>query len=95
MNLEDVQMQTTFGANGEIEEPESVETTFDDWGVEVSDARLQETRYLVEQASEFGIDDRSLTPDRGDRGEQGGLFVDVDEDQVDLSGQRVGSVSKW
>ena len=89
----DLEIQTSFGDNGNVEEPEEVDTNFKDWGVEIEEPRL-EKRYLEEKASEFGIDDRSIAR-KSNPGDQETLFISFDDGQMDLVGNEVSMDTKW
>lgn len=88
-----VSAQCKFGEGGEMEVEETTETDLADWGL-VDPGPERETKVMEEQASEFGVDDRA---EQGEvqAGEQSTLFVDRDEDQMDLTGQVGGREAKY
>lgn len=78
------QFQQSFGENGELETPETVESTLEHHGAEIDNSE-KESRIDRPKADEFGVDDRPET-ERVDDGEQSELFADCDENQQSLSG---------
>jgi len=81
----EIQRQTAFGEDGELEVTEtSVETSLEDFGADV-DHRDRDSRLDRLEASEFGVDDR---PEVGQssEGDQSTLYADTDEDQQTLTG---------
>ena len=87
------QYSFSVGEDGETDgiEPseESVETSLETFGADV-DHRECDTRIDQPEATTFGVDDRA-TVTRGDGGEQHALFVDTDDDQQTLTGERAAS----
>lgn len=79
------QFQQSFSKDGDLETPDSTESTLDHHGVDV-DKTDEETRLAVAKASEFGIDDREIPEKREDPGEQEALFTDCDKAQQSLDG---------
>lgn len=88
----DVSRQMAFGSDGLEAVEEEVETTWADWGVE-TDMSEQEPSIWVEQASEFGVDDRGLDRDRSS--EQSQLVSDVEDDQVTLEMEIASGRALW
>ena len=83
-NIE-VQRQTAFGDDGELEITETnVETSLDDFGADV-DHRDRNSRLDRPEASVFGVDDRPEIV-QSSTGEQSSLFADTDADQQTLTG---------
>lgn len=91
------EFQAAFTDGGEIEvDDETAEKRLDEFGADVPAREHEnESRVEEEQASEFGVDDRTDTGSR-DSGEQGQLFPDVDsDDQVTLTGSRASTQCLW
>lgn len=84
----DVQHQTAFDENGELEVTEtSVETSLEDFGATV-DHRERDSRRDRPAASEFGIDDRPEVQSSSETdSNQTQLFADIAEDQRTLTGE--------
>lgn len=81
----EIQYQTAFGADGQLEVTEtSVETSLEDFGADV-DHNDRESRIDRPEASQFGIDDRPGIH-QSTESDQSTLFVDTAEDQQTLSG---------
>lgn len=90
----DVSAQMRFADGGEsLEVDEHTETDLADWGL-VEETEQRETRLEVQEASEFGTDDRRLDGDQ-DAGEQAGLVTDVTDDQRTLAGGSAAGRSLW
>ena len=87
-----VAAQARFGAGGEMEVDEEVDTDLSDWGL-VDETVERESRVEVEAASEFGVDDRSVA--RKASSEQETLVVDAERGQKTLGGGEAGGRSKW
>ncbi|WP_158057942.1 hypothetical protein [Halorussus halophilus] len=80
--------QATFTPEGDLEtSDESVETSLEDFGASV-DHHDREPRLDEPEAETFGIDDRPATHERATT-DQATLFVDTDDDQRTLEGDRV------
>ena len=92
MQKPEVAAQARFGASGEMEVDEEVDTDLSDWGL-VDETVERETRVEVEAASEFGVDDRSVAKQASS--EQETLVVDAARGQKTLGGEEAGSQSKW
>jgi hypothetical protein len=90
----EVSRQVRFGENGEMEADEETDTDLSDWGI-VEEEVERPTKYEVEEASEFGVDDRNLRSDGGEPGEQEELFIEAAEGQMDLTGSEAGRRSNW
>lgn len=86
-----VEFQMRFGADG-FEIDEQTETDLADWGF-VEKTQDRETRIEEPRASEFGKDDRQTV--RKSRSEQESLFVDVEQDQRTLGGERAAGKAKF
>ncbi|WP_254544610.1 hypothetical protein [Halomarina pelagica] len=81
----EIQRQTAFGKNGQLELAEtSVETSLEDFGADV-DHRDRDSRLDRPEASEFGVDDRPEVA-QSSTGDQSTLFADTDADQQTLTG---------
>ncbi|WP_058827160.1 hypothetical protein [Haloferax sp. Q22] len=81
----EIQRQTAFGENGQLELAEtSVETSLEDFGADV-DHRDRDSRLDRPEASEFGVDDRPEVA-QSSTGDQSTLFADTDADQQTLTG---------
>ncbi|WP_115864210.1 hypothetical protein [Halorussus litoreus] len=83
----EIQQQTAFGEDGQLEVTEtSVETSLEDFGADV-DHRDRDSRLDRPAASEFGVDDRPEV-ERSAEGDQSTLFADTDKDQQTLAGEQ-------
>jgi len=81
----EIQQQTAFGADGQLEVTEtSVETSLEDFGADV-DHRDRDSRLDRPEASEFGVDDRPEV-EQSSESDQSNLFADTTEDQQTLAG---------
>ena len=81
----EIQRQTAFGDDGQLEVTETnVETSLEDFGADV-DHRDRDSRLDRPEASEFGVDDRPEIV-QSSTGEQSSLFADMDADQQTLTG---------
>ena len=81
----EIQRQTAFGDDGQLEVTESsVETSLENFGADV-DHRDRDSRLGRPRASEFGVDDRPEV-EQTSEGDQSTLFADTDEDQQTLAG---------
>lgn len=85
------EQQATFGDGG-LQVDEEIDTDLGDWGI-VDEEQERPTRYEVEEAREFGVDDRTVTKQAQTK--QGELFVSVEDDQVTLSGEDASNQSRW
>lgn len=81
----EIQRQTAFGEDGQLELAEtSVETSLEDFGADV-DHRDRDSQLDRPEASEFGVDDRPEVT-QSSTGDQSTLFADTDADQQTLTG---------
>lgn len=86
--------QATFTPEGDLEtSDESVETSLEDFGASV-DHHDRETRLDQPEAETFGIDDRPATHARTNT-DQETLFVDTDDDQRTLEGDRAAETCRF
>lgn len=92
MEKPNVAAQARFGASGEMEVDEEVDTDLSDWGL-VDEGPERETKVEVEAASEFGVDDRTVVKQSGS--EQETLVTDAADGQVTLGGEEAAGRSKW
>jgi hypothetical protein len=85
----EVQYQTAFGDDGELEVSESsVQTPLDDFGIDL-DHRERSSQLDRPAASEFGVDHRpEVRRSTGTDSEQSTLFADTADDQRTLTGER-------
>ncbi|MDS0296694.1 hypothetical protein [Halogeometricum luteum] len=82
----EIQRQTVFGDDGQLEVTESsVETSLEDFGADV-DHRDRDSRLDRPEASQFGVDDRPEVT-QSSSGDQSTLFADTDADQQTLTGE--------
>lgn len=88
-----ISSQYRFGDEGEMETDEQVETDLLDWEV-VEPEPERPRRVLEEQASEFGIDDRS-EKGRIEEGSQSALFVVAEDGQQSLGGGAASDQCLW
>lgn len=87
----EVTAQVRFTEDG-LEADVEVETDLADWGV-VKKEQEQETKYEEPRASSFGVDDREVV--KREERKQVGLFQEVDQDQVTLSGEEAEPVPNF
>lgn len=85
----DVQCQTAFWRDGELEVSESsVEISLEDFGIDL-DHRERSSRLDRSAVSEFGVDDRpDVQQSIGRASEQSALFADTNDDQRTLAGEQ-------
>lgn len=89
----DVAHQVRFTDGGGMEKDEYTESDLVDWGFAEGEQE-RETKYLEPEASEFGEDDRAQVEQVGQT-EQDSLFMDVEQDQVTLSGGKAANKAKY
>ena len=80
-------------ADGGFEIDKHTESDLADWGF-VEKGSERETRYLEPKASEFGEDDRTEVKQSGQT-EQETLVLDVDDDQMTLSGEEASGQANF
>lgn len=80
----DVKAQMRFDGDG-MKVDEEVDTDLADWGL-VEEEQERRTRYEVEEASQFGIDDRTEVVNDSQT-EQTKLFRKREDNQMSLSGE--------
>lgn len=88
-----VARQVRFGTDGSMEADEEVDTDFSDWGIH-EEGPKRETRIEQEQASQFGIDDRTEV-EQTSQTEQGKLFAKRSEKQMGLDGKAGGMEAQY